>query len=240
VRLSDLLGAETVTLDGRSIGRVRDVRFVQDGHPIGTWGAAFRLDSVVVGVSAVGVRLGFARSDMRGPWMLKAFFARRHARLQEVRWAGVAAIEPNRLTVRVGTATPTHGVGPHDERPAGRTIDAGLALLDRQILDPDGWMSGNVDDLELTFGEDGVPWISAILVGPGALARRVGGRLGRWIAAWHARLQDRHLERPARISFGIVADIGQDVRVSVPFSSLPTASFETWVRDHIVDHLPGS
>jgi hypothetical protein len=211
---------------------------VQDGHPIGTWGAAFRLDSIVVGASAVGVRLGFARGDVRGPWMLKAILARRHARLEEVPWAGVAAIEPGRLTVRTGTAT--RRVGPHDQRPPGRTIDAGLALLDRQILDPDGRMSGNVDDLELTFGEDGTPWISAILVGPGALARRLGSRLGRWIASWHTRLQDRHLEGPARIPFGIVANIGQEVRVSVPFSSLPTASFETWVRDHIVEHIPGS
>jgi sporulation protein YlmC with PRC-barrel domain len=238
MRLSDLLGADTVTLDGRSLGRVRDVRFVQDGHPVGTWGAALRLDSLIVGVSAVGVRLGFARSEVRGPWVLKAFLGRRHARLEEVPWAAVVAIEPDRLTVRAGTRT--RRVRSHNERTTGRTIDAGLALLDRQILDPEGWMSGNVDDLELTFGEGGPPWISAILVGPGALARRLGSRLGTWIAAWHTRLQDRHLEGPARIPFGIVADVGQEVRVSVPFSSLPTAAFEVWVRDHVVQHIPGS
>ncbi len=30
---------------------------------------------------------------------------------------------------------------------AKRVIDAGLNLLDRQIIDKDGMMSGNVDDL---------------------------------------------------------------------------------------------
>jgi sporulation protein YlmC with PRC-barrel domain len=238
VRVSDLLGDEVLDVHGMSIGRIHDVRCVQNGSPIGVWGAALRVDAFIVGTRAVGVRLGFDRADVRGPWALKAVLGPRHRKLLEVPWSAVAAIEPDRL--RLGVEGAALRSDRPLKRPAGRTMDVGLALLDRQILDPQGRMSGNVDDLELSFADDGPPWISAILAGPGALAGRLGGRVGGWIAAWHERLQDRHLEGPARISFGIVVEVGQEVVVSAPFQELPTAAFEDWVRVHVVERIPGS
>jgi hypothetical protein len=34
---------------------------------------------------------------------------------------------------------------------AGRALEAGLQLLDRQLIDKDGRLAGKVDDLELEF-----------------------------------------------------------------------------------------
>ena len=56
----------------------------------------------------------------------------------------------------------------NDDAPT--TIDAGLQLLDRQIVDRDGRMTGKVDDLELTQLEDAPPFLSALITGPGALS----------------------------------------------------------------------
>jgi sporulation protein YlmC with PRC-barrel domain len=242
VRITDLLGSEVLDAHGRRVGDTHDVRFVQDGPPIGEWGAALRLRSLLVGPRAIGVRLGYTQGGVRGPWVLRTAFARLQGGIAQANWSDIASIEPGLIRLRGGT-DPLPDVTVTD-RPAGRVMDVGLELLDRQILDPDGRMAGNVDDLELRFPEgidgSGPPSISALLAGPGALARRLGSTLGRWVAASHERLQDRHLEGPARIPFGVVTEVGQAVRVGVPFDRLPTAAFEGWVRTRIIDRIPGS
>lgn len=123
----------------------------------------------------------------------------------------------------------------------GEIIDAGLSLLDHQIVDCDGKMAGNVDDLELTLSEDGGPPIcTAILSGPGALGNRVGGKLGRWIESVHQRLHHLTEPGPSRISFGVVKRIGPAIELSVPKRDLDISTFEDWVRDRIIAKIPGS
>ena len=77
MRLSELLDRAVVTADGRRLGKVRDVRLVQDG-PILAGGtqAALRVDAVIVSRGWRGVRLGYLRGEVRGPWMLRAIFCR--------------------------------------------------------------------------------------------------------------------------------------------------------------------
>ena len=77
MRLSELLDRVVVTADGRSLGKVRDVRLVQDG-PILAGGtqAALRVDAVIVSKGWRGVRLGYLRGEVRGPWLLRAIFGR--------------------------------------------------------------------------------------------------------------------------------------------------------------------
>jgi hypothetical protein len=124
---------------------------------------------------------------------------------------------------------------------AKRVIDAGLNLLDRQILDKDGMMSGNVDDLELTVPPDGgPPIITAILAGPGALARRLGPRSGRWLENVHSRLHPSEQPGPARIAFGVVKRVADHVELTVSRSELDVSRFEKWVRDNIITKIPGS
>jgi len=122
---------------------------------------------------------------------------------------------------------------------SGRVLEAGLHLLDRQLIDSDGRLAGKVDDLELEVPDGGgPPVVTAILAGPGALSRRIGGRPGAWLEAVANRLRgDR---RPARVPFGVVKRIGSAVDLSVAKAELETNRLEAWTRDHLIGHLPGA
>jgi sporulation protein YlmC with PRC-barrel domain len=98
MRLSDLLEAEVVDRNGDRIGHVHDVRLVQDGSPLGTWGAALRLEALVVGRGSVGTRLGITRPKMKGPWILKLLFARQRASRVVVPWNRVREVAEDRVT----------------------------------------------------------------------------------------------------------------------------------------------
>jgi hypothetical protein len=123
----------------------------------------------------------------------------------------------------------------------GRVVFAGLDLLDRQIVDRDGKLAGKVDDLELSFPEDaGAPYVTTILSGPGALARRIGGRLGRWTESVFARLHPRTEPTPAHLSFGVVKKIGVHIELSVDRDDLQSMHLEDWVRERIIGKIPGA
>lgn len=122
----------------------------------------------------------------------------------------------------------------------GRTIDAGLRLLDRQLVDADGMLAGKVDDLELAVPTEGAPYVTAILAGPGSLSRRIGGRLGAKIEALHRRLHPSEAPGPASVSWGVVHEVGSSIRLSVGKGSLPVNTMEQWTREHVIDRIPGS
>ena len=239
MRVSDVLGAEVLDARGAELGRVYDIRLVQDGPVIGPFGASLRLRSLLIGVTAIGARLGFERSDVRGPWPLRAAFSALHGRIRPAAWDEIASIEEDRIRLRIDAAQMRGDT--RAGREAGRVVDAGLELLDRQMIDVDGRMAGNVDDLELTFSPDGgPPSVTAILAGPGALSRRIGGRIGDAVAKVHARLQEGDIEGPARVSFGAVTSVASDVRLAVSREDLEIHRFERWARDTIIAKIPGS
>jgi sporulation protein YlmC with PRC-barrel domain len=123
----------------------------------------------------------------------------------------------------------------------GRVLEAGLQMLDRQLIDKDGRLAGKVDDLELEVPSGGgPPVVTAILSGPGALSRRIGGRFGTWLEAVANRLRDGDDRRPARVSFGVVKRIGGAVELSVAKADLESNRLEAWTRDHLIGHLPGA
>jgi sporulation protein YlmC with PRC-barrel domain len=93
VRLSELLGSEVVDRDGASLGHVHDVRAVQDGPAVAGFGALLRVDGLVVGRGSKGVRLGFHRSGVKGPWPLKRIFETLERQAVFVPWHQVEAWE---------------------------------------------------------------------------------------------------------------------------------------------------
>jgi hypothetical protein len=97
MRLSELLGVEVVDADGQPVGRVHDVVLVQDGPVQGSWGAALRLESLLVGTGSIGTRLGVRRAHVDRPWIVAAFFARR--RRWTVPWGEVAERDGARITL---------------------------------------------------------------------------------------------------------------------------------------------
>jgi hypothetical protein len=124
--------------------------------------------------------------------------------------------------------------------PAGRRLWAVLEVLDRQLVDHDGHLVGKVDDLELELPEapDGLPVVTAILSGAGALARQIGGDAGDWLAAVERRLGRG--DEPSRIPFALVRSIESAVEVGGSREDLETNRGERWARDVIVAKIPGS
>jgi hypothetical protein len=92
MRLSDLLGSQVIDSRGEKCGKVHDVRAVQDGAVVYPFGAALRIEGLVVGKGGLGERFGFHRSTVHGPWLLKAFFEWRHRDAVYAPWGAVAAI----------------------------------------------------------------------------------------------------------------------------------------------------
>jgi sporulation protein YlmC with PRC-barrel domain len=123
----------------------------------------------------------------------------------------------------------------------GRTLDAGLHLLDRQLVDADGQLAGKVDDLELTPSEDGQAlYVTAILSGGGALAARLARRQGSWLESIANRLFGRGDAEPVAISFGVVKRIGSSVELAAPKEELETDRPERWLRQHVIGRIPGA
>jgi hypothetical protein len=120
------------------------------------------------------------------------------------------------------------------------TYDAGLHLLDRQIVDRDDLPVANVDDLELMQRPDGRLAVSALLVGPGALGPRTGGRLGHWMVAIWRRLRPDADPRPGRIEARLVTHTDSAVHVSARSGDLGVDGFEQWTRVHVIEKIPGA
>lgn len=123
----------------------------------------------------------------------------------------------------------------------GREVLLGLQLLDRQIIAREGRLAGKVDDVEITFPDDGGrPVVTALLTGRGALADRLGGRLGRFAAVVSRRLAVAPGDRPGRIPITLVTEVGNHVAVALDAGEVPNQVVEAAVRDGIVGHIPGA
>jgi hypothetical protein len=92
-------------------------------------------------------------------------------------------------------------------------LDAGLHLLDRQIVDHSDALVGKVDDLELTEYADGRLEVTGLLVGPAALVPRMAVRHDDIARTWWHRLgpQWRDRERPGWISIDDVKQLDSEV-----------------------------
>jgi hypothetical protein len=103
----------------------------------------------------------------------------------------------------------------HVNRLEGPWLDAALHLLDRQVVDSDGMMVCNVDDLEVTVGGDRELAVTGLLVGPAALVPRLSGRLGSWLHDMWIRLGVQYADRdvPMRIGLDLVEYVGSEVRI---------------------------
>jgi hypothetical protein len=69
VRSAELLGLPVVGPGGEDLGKVLDVRLVQDGPLLGAF-AALRIEGLIVGTRRMASRLGYDRFDLDGPWLL--------------------------------------------------------------------------------------------------------------------------------------------------------------------------
>ena len=101
MRLSELLHSHVVDAAGEDVGSVDDVRLVQDGPLLEPFGAALRVEGLVVGHWAIGIRLGYLRADVKGPWLLRRIFGALEQRARYVPWELVESVEDGLVRVKV-------------------------------------------------------------------------------------------------------------------------------------------
>jgi sporulation protein YlmC with PRC-barrel domain len=128
----------------------------------------------------------------------------------------------------------------HDAVRQPDTVYLDFNLLDRQIVDSDGMLVGNVDDLELQLTDDGRLQVVALLSGQRVLGERIGGLLGRWMAAVARRLAPTPDPAPLRIPYRLVDEVGSEVTIRVSRDALPEPPLETWLRRHLIERIPGA
>lgn len=109
MRASELLRYRVVTADGRVLGRVTDLRIVQDGPLVAGIQQAFRVDALVVGKGGLADRLGYLRGRVEAPWIVATVMRRLERRALVVDVADVQRWDDRhgRLVLRVD-APSTH------------------------------------------------------------------------------------------------------------------------------------
>jgi sporulation protein YlmC with PRC-barrel domain len=111
-------------------------------------------------------------------------------------------------------------------------------VLDNQIVDRNQRKMGKVDGIVVELRDGEPPRLAYIEVGMPTLARRLHPRLQRWVAAitgkWGAK-QDK----PFRIPWSKVRDVGIDVEVDLEAEKTPALAYEQWLRENIIKRIPG-
>lgn len=111
-------------------------------------------------------------------------------------------------------------------------------VLDNQIVDRNQHRMGKVDGIVIELRDGEPPRLAYIEVGMPTLARRLHPRLQHWVTAltrkWGAK-QDK----PFRIPWAKVRDVGIDVEVDLEAEETPALGYEKWLRENIIKRIPG-
>jgi hypothetical protein len=105
-----------------------------------------------------------------------------------------------------------------DNRLDGGSFDAALHLLDRQVVDRDGLLVCKVDDLELSYYDDGSPAaVTRVLAGHAALVPRMSSRTGHWLRKRWISLGIQYADRDVPLSLPLEAiqHLGSGVELNV-------------------------
>jgi hypothetical protein len=118
-------------------------------------------------------------------------------------------------------------------------MDVVRDYLDKQLGDRHGKPIGRIDGIVVEMDGGGQPRIVAVEVGSVAQARRLGPRVHRWAIALALRwgLMERN---PHRFAFNTLEHDGKQWRIDELASQVPTLAWERWVRQKIIDRIPGS
>ena len=112
-----------------------------------------------------------------------------------------------------------------------KTVDLGLHVVDRQLLDSEDRRCGNVDDLAIEGGPGETLEVVAILSGPGVWRERAGlvGRLAAWLGGGGR----------VRIPWNEVAEVGAHVKLKKRAEELGLGRGDDRLRPYIAK-IPGS
>lgn len=111
-------------------------------------------------------------------------------------------------------------------------------VLDNQLVDRNQRKIGKVDGIIAELRDGQPPQLTYLEVGTTTLARRIHPNLERWIVALQSRWGAKQ-SQPFRIPWSKVCDIGIDVDVDVEAAETEALVYELWLRDHVIQHIPG-
>lgn len=114
-------------------------------------------------------------------------------------------------------------------------------LLDLQVVDREGRLLGKVDDLALREDSKGLV-VEGLLIGPGALAPRYPGGLGRWGWAIWRRLNGPDDPGVVLIPWRELTGLRSAIEVNDRAADELLASFglERWLRRNLIGRIPGA
>lgn len=108
-----------------------------------------------------------------------------------------------------------------------------------QLVDRNQRKMGKLDGIVIECNDGQPPRLAYIEVGLPTLARRLHPRLERWVAALQGKWGAKH-NKPFRIPWSKVRDVGIDVEVDVEAKATPALAYEQWLREHIIGRIPGA
>ncbi|RSD09172.1 hypothetical protein [Amycolatopsis eburnea] len=116
-------------------------------------------------------------------------------------------------------------------------IDLSDAVLDRQIVGEDGTVVGKVDDVELRAHGDGTYVVDALLVGPEALADRIGGPMGKLLRRIGRGFR---AQAPQRIPMNAIRRAEPTIVVTDAVAHATDSPSQDWLRRTVIDRIPGA
>ena len=112
-------------------------------------------------------------------------------------------------------------------------------LLDKELIDVNWQHMGRIDGLTMVARGREQPRITTIYVGGTVLAQRLPGFIGRWGSALVKRYGIRS-GVPFRMPWSKVMRVDRVIRVDVNSDESGAMASSHWVRDHIIDRIPGA
>jgi hypothetical protein len=111
-------------------------------------------------------------------------------------------------------------------------------VLDQQLCDSKGRPAGRVDGIVLELRDDKPPRVAYVEVSPITFLSRINRRLAGWYARQDRRFRDDR-GVPFRIPWTRLTPAGVSLLMDLDAEATPINAVEDWLREHIVEHIPG-
>ena len=112
-------------------------------------------------------------------------------------------------------------------------------VLDEQLHDVHGKRAGRIDGIVLELRENQPPRLAYVEVSPITLLARFSDRLARRFARFDRRLGPGR-GTPFRIPWSRLTREHPAFKMDLDVEATPINAFEDWLRERIVEHIPGS
>ena len=113
-------------------------------------------------------------------------------------------------------------------------------VLDRQLIDRRGTKMGRVDGVVLRVEEGQPPRVDHFDLGFVVLAGRVHPLAERMVKALRRRVKVREVA-VQEVPWDVVGEITPEhIKIDIDAYETPAFAWERWLREHVVQHIPGS